>query len=256
LAYGRSRLVYYGTALLALAAAGTLVGTKMLHGTSRDRLRLIVQQQCVADWLEHRNPAPCLSVTLPGNDPGGPGYAVLQDRKGGAHFLLIPTRPVRGIESPEVRAPGALNYFEAAWGARAALAEEVGHPVPAQAVAMAVNQRRARSQDQLHIHISCLRPSVHAALQASATRIGPAWAPLEIGGRRYQAMRVTGTDLAAANPFALLAEHLPGAADAMGDFTLLVAGMRFREGPGFALLAGRAVPGAELLLDSSCAVAR
>jgi hypothetical protein len=41
----------------------------------------------------------------------------------------------------------------------------------------------------------------------------------------------------------------------MDEFTLLVAGMRFREGPGFALLAGRAVPGAERLLDSSCAVA-
>ncbi len=41
----------------------------------------------------------------------------------------------------------------------------------------------------------------------------------------------------------------------MAEFTLLVAGMEFKEGPGFALLAGSSVPGAELLLDSSCAVA-
>ena len=41
----------------------------------------------------------------------------------------------------------------------------------------------------------------------------------------------------------------------MGDFTLLVAGMEFKEGPGFVLLAGNSVPGAELMLDSSCAVA-
>jgi hypothetical protein len=40
----------------------------------------------------------------------------------------------------------------------------------------------------------------------------------------------------------------------MGQFTLLVAGMQFKEGPGFVVLAGNAVPGAELLLDSTCAV--
>ncbi len=53
----------------------------------------------------------------------------------------------------------------------------------------------------------------------------------------------------------LVADRLPGAKDAMGDFTLLVAGMEFKEGPGFVLLAGNSVPGAELMLDSSCGVA-
>lgn len=255
MAHGRFRLAYYGAALLALAAGGALVGTKMLHGTSRDRLRFIVQQQCIPDWLEHRDPAPCRSVTLAGGDPGGPGYAVLPDRKGGAHFLLIPTRSVAGIESPELRAAGSLNYFDAAWSARDALGERVGHTVPAQAVGMAVNQRRARSQDQLHIHISCLSPTLYAALRAEAAHIGPGWSAIRIEGRRYQAMRIMGTRLATANPFALLADGLPGAADAMQDFTLLVAGMQFSDGPGFALLAGRGVPGAERLLDSSCAVA-
>lgn len=252
----RSKLAYYGAALLALAAAGTLVGTHILHGSSRDRLRLIVQQQCLPDWLLHHNPAPCRTVRLAGSDPDAPGFAVMPDRKGGAHFLLIPTRAIRGIESPELRAPGALNYYAAAWTARDALADVVGHPVAPNAVGMAVNQRRARSQDQLHIHISCLRRSVYDALQASATQVGSDWSPLQIAGQRYQAMRIMGTELGAANPFSLLADRLPGAADAMGDFTLLVAGMQFREGPGFALLAGRSVPGAELLLDSSCAVAR
>lgn len=220
----RSKLAYYGAALLALAAAGTLVGTRILHGGSRDRLRLIVQQQCLPDWLLHHNPAPCRTVKLMGGEPDAPGFVVMPDRKGGAHFLLIPTRAIRGIESPGLRAPGALNYYAAAWTARDALADVVGHPVAPNAVGMAVNQRRARSQDQLHIHISCLRRSVYDALQASAARIGSDWSSLQIAGQRYQAMRVMGTGLGAANPFALLA--------------------------------GRSVPGAELLLDSSCAVAR
>jgi CDP-diacylglycerol pyrophosphatase len=255
-AHAPSKLPYYGAALLALAAAGTLVGTKTLHDASRDRLRLIVQQQCLPDWLEHHDPAPCRSVEVLGEGPGAPGFAVLPDRKGGAHFLLIPTRAIRGIESPELRAPGALNYFDAAWRARQALADVLGHPVPPSAVGMAVNQRRARSQDQLHIHISCLRRAVYDALRTQAAHIGPGWTPIQIEGRRYQAMRLMGTQLGAANPFALLAERLPGAAGAMEDFTLLVAGMEFQEGPGFALIAGRSVPGAERLLDSSCAVAQ
>jgi CDP-diacylglycerol pyrophosphatase len=250
-----SKVPYYGGALLAVAAAVTLVGTSRIRDASRDRLRLIVQQQCLPDWLEHHDPAPCRSVELAGNGPGAPGFAVLPDRKGGAHFLLIPTQAIRGIESPELRAPGSLNYFDAAWRVRDALAAVVGHPVSPDAVGMAVNQRRARSQDQLHIHISCLRPSVFEALRTGAEGIGPEWSEIRIDGRRYQAMRIMGTGLAPANPFALLADRVPGAAAAMDEFTLLVAGMRFREGPGFALLAGRAVPGAERLLDSSCAVA-
>jgi CDP-diacylglycerol pyrophosphatase len=65
-----------------------------------------------------------------------------------------------------------------------------------------------------------------------------------------------GRELGARNPFEILADRLPGAKDSMGEFTLLVAGVEFKQGPGFVLLAGNAVPGAELLLDSSCDVAR
>jgi CDP-diacylglycerol pyrophosphatase len=249
-----SKLPYYGGALLALAAAVTLVGTSRIRDASRDRLRFIVQEQCLPDWLEHHDPAPCRSVELVGHGPGAPGFAVLPDRKGGAHFLLIPTQVIRGIESPELRAPGSLNYFDAAWRARDALDQVLGHAIPPDAVGLAVNQRRARSQDQLHIHISCLRRSVFDTLRVDAAQIAPGWSEIRIDGRRYQAMRIMGTELAPANPFALLADRVPGAAGAMEEFTLLVAGMQFREGPGFALLAGRAVPGAERLLDSSCAV--
>ena len=74
------------------------------------------------------------------------------------------------------------------------------------------------------------------------------------GGWQYEALRVAGARLDAANPFELLADRLPGAKEAMGEFTLLVAGMQFQEGPGFVILAGSDVPGAELLLDATCAV--
>jgi CDP-diacylglycerol pyrophosphatase len=181
---------------------------------------------------------------------------VLADRKGGAHFLLIPTRTISGIESPEVRAHGALNYFESAWRAREVLNGVAGHRIPRDAVGLAVNQVRSRSQDQLHIHISCLRRAVYDTLLAQADGVGSRWSPLSMGGFEYQATRVMGRELGARNPFEILADRLLGAKDMMGEFTLLVAGVEFKQGPGFVLLAGNAVPGAELLLDSSCDVAR
>ena len=234
---------------LAASAATAAVGA---DGTDRDRLRLIVQEQCLPHWQSQHDPSPCERVYM--SSTHGDGYALLHDRKGGAHFLLIPTLTIRGIESPEIRAPGALNYFDAAWRARDVLSLSSGRPIPRAAVGLSVNQLRARSQDQLHIHISCLKPSVRAALAAQAPQLGAHWSPLVLEGYAYQALRLMGPDLEAANPVRLVAQGLPHAAESLDQFTLLVAGMDFRQGPGFVLLAGTTVPGAELMLDASCPV--
>jgi CDP-diacylglycerol pyrophosphatase len=236
---------------LLVSVCGLAALPSSVRGGDRDRLREIVQEQCVPHWVTAHDPAPCISVS---QRASAQGYAVLADRKGGAHFLLIPTQRISGIESPELRATGALNYFDAAWNARNVLDAVVGAPVPREAVGLAVNHIHARSQDQLHIHISCLGRSVHDELHTAADRIGHAWSSVRVGGIDYQALRITGRQLGSANPFKLLADRLPGARQAMGQFTVLVAGMEFKEGPGFVVLAGYAVPGAELLLDSSCAV--
>jgi len=182
------------------------------------------------------------------------GFAVLADRKGGAHFLLIPTQTLAGMEGPELFESGTPNYFAAAWAARDLIAAVIGHGIPRNAVGLALNPKHARSQDQFHIHIECVRSDVAAVLQRAAPAIGDSWAPIAIGAWTYQALRVMGEDLAGSDPIALLADTLPGAQSAMGDYTLVVAGMNFKEGPGFLLLAGRG-PAGELLLDSTCAVA-
>ena len=52
-----------------------------------------------------------------------------------------------------------------------------------------------------------------------------------------------------------MADRLPQANQTLQDYSLIVAGMQFKEGPGFIVLTGTALPG-ELLLDSSCATAR
>jgi CDP-diacylglycerol pyrophosphatase len=250
--------VAVGRVSLRLACLGVGVALSALAraDAGRDQLRVIVQQQCVPHWTQSHDPAPCISVRTIDDGAAPEGFAVLADRKGGAHFLLIPTRTISGIESPEVRGARALNYFAAAWEARYVLVSAVGHAVPRTAVGMAVNQHRARSQDQLHIHLSCLSRRVHDALQSQAASILRNWSSVSIGGARYQALRIMGSELGSANPFELLAARVPDAAHAMDEYTVLVAGMQFKEGPGFAVLAGREVPGAELLLDAGCALAR
>jgi CDP-diacylglycerol pyrophosphatase len=220
---------------------------------NRDALREIVQDQCLVHWRQDHTAAPCERLVLPHAPQPDGGYAVLADRKGGAHFLLIPTDTISGPESPRVLAPDAPNYFDAAWAARDRLAVVVGHAVPRTAVGLAVNPRRSRSQDQLHIHISCLRPDVAGELRAAAAHLGTRWAAIDLGGSQYQALRVLGESLAGHEPFALIAQGLlAGAGDSLADNTILVAGMQFAQGPGFAIVAGSGTP-AELLLDSSCA---
>ncbi len=236
-----------------IAAAVAVLATQALEA-NRNALRQIVQGQCLTHWVQRHDPAPCERVYLVGSPAERQGYALLADRKGGAHFLLIPIRSVAGIESPELRQPGAPNYFAAAWQARDRLAAAVGHSLPRDAVGLAVNPVHARSQDQLHIHIECLRPDVFKQLQAAAAHITSTWSAVDIGGSGYNALRIEGESLNGTNPFEQLARRLPRASHVMGDYTLVLAGMQFQNGPGFILLAGSGHAG-ELLLDSGCAIA-
>jgi len=240
--------------VLAAFAAVTTVAADHAHATNRNALREIVQDECLVHWLERQAPAPCERVYLT-DAQARDGYAVLADIKGGAHFLLIPIKTISGIESPEVLEPQALNYFAAAWQTRDRLAAVLGHGVRRSDVGLAVNPEYGRGQDQLHIHIECPGVEVFGVLHAAAGRLNGHWSTILLAGRHYEALRVMGEDVGTVNPFGLLAHRLPGAGQEMGTYTLMVAGMQFKEGPGFIVLAGKDVPGAELFLDSTCAVA-
>ena len=249
-------------AAITLSAAGSQPGKSSSDSSTdppeihigRDALRHIVQDRCVVHWSREHNPAPCERVFLPDSKTKNSGYAVLADRKGGAHYLLVPTQTLAGIESSELLDPHAPNYFAEAWHARDLLTGFVGHAVPRTAVGLAVNNAHARTQGQFHIHIECLRQDVSESLQAAAEHIEDAWSPLRIAGAPYHAIRVMGEGLDASNPLELLARLTPNVIHHMGDYTVVVAGMEFRSGPGFIVLTGTG-PTGELLLDARCAVA-
>jgi CDP-diacylglycerol pyrophosphatase len=203
----------------------------------------IVNGQCVPDQQAHRNPAPCAEVDLDGGELRG--HAVLKDLVGATQFLLIPTERIDGIESPEIVASDAPNYFAAAWRARTFVEQRAGRALPRDWLSLAINSADARTQNQLHIHIDCVRADVHQALAAHIGDIGPAWAPFPVPlvGQPYRVMAVWGSELDSVNPFRALADGLtPG--DSMGPQTLAVVGITGVDGqPGFAMLAGHAVQG-------------
>ena len=229
-------------------------GADLLPNAGRDALRQVVQNQCLQNWRQHKGPAPCERVWLSSPQPDSPGYAVLEDRKGGAHYLLIPLQTFTGTESGELLDPDLPNYFAEAWGARDLLDAYVGHAVPRAAVGLALNEVRARDQNQFHIHIECLRPEVFDSLHAAAAQIGAKWSPVTVMGSTYQAMRITDASLEMTRPFDLVAQLSTDARHHLENYTVLIAGMQYPEGAGFVMLTSTG-PSAELLLDPGCTVA-
>jgi CDP-diacylglycerol pyrophosphatase len=197
----------------------------------------IVHDQCVPDQQTSGNPAPCARVDL--GDGEQRGYAVLKDLVGATQFLLIPTARIPGIESPALTAPDAPNYFAAAWDARTFVDSRAAVDIPRDWMSLAVNSAVARSQNQLHIHIDCVRSDVKDALSRRIADVGPGWMPFPelLHGHRYLAMTVEGDALDSVNPIELLANR----SDDMGLQTLGAVGAYLPDGqPGFVLLAGRA----------------
>ena len=229
----------------------------------RNSLWEVVHNLCVPGQSEYHDPKPCLRVDLTGGIERG--FAILRDPRGGTQFLLIPTARISGIESPFVRGPHATNYFADAWEARSYINEALHQTLPRDGIGLAINSASSRSQDQLHIHFSCVRADILEALHKNEERIiGDRWAQLDISflGHHYVAMWVTGEHLSPYNPFQLLSERLPDGARYMGNRTLVVVGLTRRDGTkGFVILADQVnkergdLAFGEELLDHSCQIA-
>ncbi len=228
--------------------------------SDRGTLWRIVHHECVLHKLESGVPAPCAEVDLAGGEENG--EAILKDRIGETQFLLIPTRRLAGIEDPLIGTAVLPNYWRGAWAARRLVSQLARKELPRDAIGMAINSAMARSQDQLHIHIDCIRPDVRETLSARTGEIGPQWAALAAGlaGHNYRARWIDGSG-PEPDPFILLAAEARASGVPMASETLAVIGAQRHDGrEGFILLASQASKGgeahAEDLLDHSCAVAR
>ncbi|HWE99564.1 MAG TPA: CDP-diacylglycerol diphosphatase [Caulobacteraceae bacterium] len=247
-------------ALLALLAgvlcAGLSACASPLGRDDPRALWRIVHGLCVRDERLLHIPAPCLAVNLKG------GWAVVKDPKEKSHLLLVPTHRVTGVEDPALQKPDSPNYWQAAWEQRGRFERLVGKPVPRDGIGLAVNSLYGRTQDQLHIHLDCVKAPMAQAIGWQLKWIGPAWAPLKghvLAG--FYGRRLYGEDFGDRDPFKLIVRGLPEARLRMAGETLAAIGVTFPDGkPGFVLLAHAAqldandAAAAEGLLDHGCAI--
>lgn len=269
LSHSMKRLCIYVMAVVLLAVAA-LVAMFLSHprnmfawaedaaSSHGNALWHIVHELCAPDMMASGNPAPCVTVDLTR------GYAVLKDIQGKTQYLLVPTAKVVGIESSELLSPKTPNYWAAAWRARTLVEDRIGHPVPREDIGLAVNSMDGRTQNQLHIHIDCVRPDVRDRLQREGARIGPGWTSIDLGEspHHFQAHWLAGDDLGSRDPLRILADTDPMARHDMGEETLALIGASRPDGtPGFIMLSNRDnkannyTAAAERLLDHKCSIA-
>jgi CDP-diacylglycerol pyrophosphatase len=220
----------------------------------------IVHGACVPHFEADEGPKPCERVDLDGGVDQG--VAILKDRVGVAQMLAIPTRRITGIEDPQMLAQDAPKVFAAAWGAKALVEARLHETLPRQAVAIAINSKWARSQDQFHLHVDCVAKNVAATLADNRAPFNGVWRAMAVplNGRVYLARRVDSADLADVGPLKLLADGVEGARAHMDAYSLAAVGATFDEKPGFVLLADQfSLEGgghAEDLQDHDCLIAR
>ncbi|XTZ38304.1 CDP-diacylglycerol diphosphatase [Salmonella enterica] len=202
--------------LLLLAAAGVWI---WFESGNRNALRQIVIEQCLPNARQHNSPAPCEQVNQ------ASGYVLMKDRNGPLQYLLMPTYRINGTESPLLLNAHTPNFFWQGWQSREVMSKKHGAPVPDNAIALTINSRIGRTQDHLHIHISCLRSDVREQLNVNAARISSRWLPFpgSLRSHQYLARRVTEAELVQRSPFLMLAEEVPEAKAHMGRFALAMA---------------------------------
>jgi CDP-diacylglycerol pyrophosphatase len=199
---------------------------------------------CAKDLLSDRN---CRAyskiddfIILKDNDPAKPEA-----------YLIIPTTKVTGIEDRKIFLPPVADFWAYGWQQA-----QIYLKKPAADTALAINSEYGRSQQQLHIHISCVRRDVAQALAENDGEIGadpakPVEIPLGPQTHIYRVIRVP--SLMAESPFALAAA-MPGARADMAAQSIAVIGSR-TAGVYYVLETYHqgANPGAaEELLDQTC----
>jgi CDP-diacylglycerol pyrophosphatase len=196
-------------------------------------------------------PTPCLAVDHER------GFATLRTPDEATHIIVTPLIRVAGIESPALLRKDAPNYWADAWSERHWVEEGAGRPLAWSDIGMAINSRAGRSQDQLHIHVDCVRPGIKAAL-ARAAKARKGWFEINLrpSAGRYHARTLSADELDR-NIFRMVALEIPRASDNMAGETIAVIGLdEPPSGRGFLLLAAAGGGHAEELLDHRCRIAR
>ncbi|PHJ57301.1 hypothetical protein VF14_30465 [Nostoc linckia z18] len=210
-------------------------------------------QQCVANQQgQPPKPDPCLYVDL------NKRY-VVANGSNPVEYLLLPTDKIEGIEDPNISRSNSIPYWQYAW-------EEARKYVPTKKpqvqyrnqYGLAINSQQARNQDQLHIHMSCIKQSVSMQLETDDNQIPNGNFNnfiLTLENNQYNIMKLDNDSLTNNNnPFYLVNRSL-ASSQKMADQSIAVVGRR-RGGYYIVNTESDATKGykaaAEKLLDEDC----
>lgn len=173
-------------------------------------------------------PTPCVYI-----EPEGPyanlgnGFAILKPPKSSPyHFLTSPTKAITGIEDPQVTfslTPAMVNtsysrnYWIDAWtwlGKTVNVLYKANHKgvvLRPDQMGLAINSEKGRTQNQLHIHMACIKKEVQTTLASVKPPITTTWsAPIPFtflkNNHSYRAIVLANLS---ANPF-LVVKTVPG----------------------------------------------
>lgn len=208
-----------------------------------DALWNIVSKQCLpkGEYINQKvNPCTYVDVTKGEEE----GHVIFKDRVGVLQYLLMPTADISGIESPLLLKDKTSNYMYLSWQARLYMERKMRDKLNPEHVSLAINSKFGRTQNHLHVHISCVKPDIKKQMDDHAAKIEKAWKPLDftINGHHYLAKKVTETELAELNVFKDLSQTIESGAQSMAEYgvgMVVVPDKGTPEGYALILLASR-----------------
>ena len=208
-------------ALFLLGAGLGLLGRGRRLRRGRQDGALACRQRSLSSDAAGFQPAPSLSE-------GGYGGRIRRDprpRRQDSNSGRPDRRRSTELKVPPFLATQMTNFWSQAWSERNRVVASASRPLGWNDIGMAVNSRRGRSQDQLHIHVDCVDPRLKQALASRAGRLSSKWSSLEPGpwaGRyRVKEIDAAGVDR---NIFKLVADEIPGAKSKMARQSIAVVG--------------------------------
>ncbi|BBX94806.1 putative CDP-diacylglycerol pyrophosphatase [Mycobacterium lacus] len=156
-----------------------------------------MHDRCEAGYQRTGAYAPCIFVDEES------GTVLYKSNFGSYHFLLVPLARITGIEDPVLLEAATPNYLYYSWRARFLVTSHLNNLLSESDVILTVNPKNARTQDQLHIHISCATPTLSSILKNIDPSEYVQWSqlPTNVEGHAYQALVVSGDALRSENLF-------------------------------------------------------
>jgi CDP-diacylglycerol pyrophosphatase len=254
------RLVCRGVLMVAVIA--TLVGTPTTAADSapqndpsgnHDALWNIIHDRCEVDYQRTGAYAPCALVDE------ASGTALYKTDYDPYQFLLLPLARVTGTEDPALQESTGRNYLAGAWAARFLVTSRLNNALPESDVVLTINPKNARTQNQLHIHISCASPATSEILKNVDASQHVHWnrLPVDLDGHTYEALAVSRAEFESKNLFQDVYLKVTGDGKSIENAGVAVANVAPDQ---FLLLVAEGAEGepvaAETLQDHDCSIAK